>query len=944
MIQSTQKYFLTISLLFILLIVVFILWIVHFNYPPYSPPHSQLVTVDDEDNDAAPVPDPIDQAKTAIPKQSTIHSTTPPLIANSSSPSLSKTRVQFQDEPLSIQIVDAMGDEIPKGCIHFQDQDYNFVNGSLQIDAHPASGACPLACEANGYASATEIIHLPVRDSVMITLEYLCSFDTKVYLGNESNRPVAGAEVTLWKGPNVQRPLPANTKFNYLTQGLKRMQAHLKREEDGCRIIHPGENAPPVRGAFLGKQTDLEMEDLIVGISGCRWNENVRILHHPLDEIYPYNNHNSLRLRVWDALIAYSYDEKDNLETIRRWEDADDFVDIQRGASKFYCMVDANIEKGTIVSTQTTNSNGTCRFESLPAGTYIAQARKGNIRSFYKILHPARSGADLNLISASSKVRVRVVRAGVEYKFAAAIPGASIQFHPIDQTQEGFYVGETNRYGSVDFNSLPWGKYKLRITPSSDLFETPKTMLVDIDEPQEYLIIELKGEGYTISGRVLVDETNESVADFGLELSQRKPNDGTFSRLKSDSNGAFTFKNVPSGEYCLSPLIDRRYHIGYTVARQMEKLTYPLSAVSEFNLSTISENDEQYVFSSLTQDVAGLTLFVTDDIHDIKYYVHPTVETLFRGSVRTEDGKPVPGASISTDSAVRFLSPDPVSDQDGRFELTTVTRPSRYPHQLTFVASVKEILEGPMTGMSHRVLMRGIKDVLFSIGDDVSGIDIVVEDIIRDGKITGKIETEDGLNYFDGFNAMAIQKSNSVMERIGFDGEYIIEGLESGPVTLWILPPAGFEQDRRFGEVRIQEYCSEFYDIEIPEDGEPPFIHTTLVRAAHLAGCVVNAIRQPVVMAALVLPEVSQSSKRSTYSDDRGMFWMYALRPGKPYRLEITCEGRTKPDLILEGVIPPNDDMTIVLQEGSTQELKSIASDQLILEKVSNSSPYRVEY
>ncbi|MFH1740812.1 MAG: hypothetical protein ABIH23_17535 [bacterium] len=840
------------------------------------------------------------------------YATTPTNAHYRLSTQVSESSIQPQASALRFRIVDALGDPIRAGHIEIDNKPRSFANGQLFVPSLSA-GSHLAVCEADGYAAATETVKVPSDDEIVFMLEYLCRFDLVTYLGEEMRRPVEGAEIILWKGPSIRRPVGSTTTFPYLTKRWNRVRVDLRRDEDGIRVTHAGDNAPSVSSATPLGLNDLEKGDTILGISGCMWRTGDSPRRQPISdillyEILAYEGQDSRRLRIWDALSAYS----DSEPAQRRM--ANDYVEFQQGPSKFHCLTRVSFRREITAATATTDSAGKCRFENLPAGVYIAQARKGKYRSPFETLHPARRGARLYL-SGVGEARVRVRRAGIDYLGIDRIPGASVRFKPLDEAQEkALYIGRTNAYGLAKFPSLPWGDYDLIVTPPPDIIpSTPKTIRVSVEEPQQYFEVEFAGTGRTVSGKVLREDTKYPVEGFGLELERLGEGlHGPYGRTRSDTDGRFTFSGVMDGEYRLSALMDRRYYTGYALSALIEGAVYSgggnVRNADKSKESGGSEDDSEWVFA-LDNPVPGLTVSVAEDIYDIEYYVVPAVHTRFLGTVTTSDGVPVPGARLS--ASVVFLEPNPITDEEGRFELTVVSRPSKSPHVLTINATVEEqpqqIFEDP------RPLMRGSTEVpAFAVGDTISDIQIVMEEIPREGKIIGTIETEDGEPPPGNLQIMTIQNSAMRMSKPDADGSFCIEGLGPGEVVVWFNSPLSWIQSSRYGERPAKEYCSERVDLEIPENQEPQSVSVKLTKAIHLAGVVLDASGNPLILATVAVKELAHSFESIT--DEEGLFWLFGLDPGMEYTLEVTLDGTDEPVMVLEKVKPPDEDMVIRLK------------------------------
>ncbi len=819
-----------------------------------------------------------------------------------------------QFEHVRIRIVDALGDAVRSGAIDLNQKTFNFTDGELNVFDIP-NGAYQLVCNADNYASATNTIQISADNrEALITLEYLCDYHINVFFGNEDEfqRPVSGAEVYLYKGPVVQRPLSVSARIPYMTWRGTRNYAHIKRNDD-IKVVGIDSGVVGAQDANSMGASDFYINDKIAGISGCMWHSNSRI-HFPHISADAYQQDNSRRLRIWDALTCYtSPDINAHLSSPREQYD---YVDIKRGQSDFFCKVGIPVSKKILSATAITDANGKCQFRNLPAGTYIAQAHKGQFRSSFKVLHPAVQSRNL-FISSARNVNINVKRAGVEDKELANLPNVEVLFTPIDQSSNsGFYSGETNQYGKINFHSIPWGTYKLRIVPSPVSSVKQKTLEVVIDEPEEKFVVELDStSGLTISGTVIDENTGAPVENFGLELNQRNPVSGTHSRTVSDQSGRFSFTFLEKGRYCISPMMDKRYFNEYSMSPRMEKSTYPIQETDQSEESN-SNNKDEFVFSFKSMRNDGLTVLLTEDINDMQYFVVSAVRTRFRGQVIDTEGRPAANVRVST--SIHLLTTDAITDEDGRFELVAVSRPSQSRHKISITAKVCEPVFNPQAGTVPRVIMRGSTDCRFSIGETINNIQIVMEKINREGKLKGQVITNDDRENFDGFRIVLHQKLGQIIQEIKSDGSFFIENIEPGHAGCWIIPPGKTIQHAIYGERYIEEYCREFFEVTIPEEPEPLSIEVKIYQAGNIAGVIGDEEGNPLPFTAIQLPQIPQSSIRNSYTDENGLFFMWGLRSGQKYVMQIIQNHLAEPSLILEDVTAPNENIQIRLDSSQS--------------------------
>ncbi|MFH1742182.1 MAG: hypothetical protein ABIH23_24525, partial [bacterium] len=409
---------------------------------------------------------------------------------------------------LQVSIVDALGDPIVSGQLRVGGQEYQFTGGQISVSV-PGEGQQNLVVEAEGYESATKNINLAECDAVSFVLEYLCSFEIVVHDRPGSTNPAPGAEVLLWEGVSVQRPIPHSAVLAQsdllqpstcvhlqLTDNIIEVQNVEKKDY----LLLISDNMKPKTAKELPR---LSAGDRILGLGGCmvRADQTARYPHTEL--LFPLENPLSPRLRVWDTIVAHS--KFDSLVG------SGAFLEIEKEGSRYYRPI-GRIQpsaRGKIATKGTTDSAGRCRFEDLPPAVYFVQARKGEERSEFLTVHPALGGGVVSLQSSRTTVQIFVRDARDVDGQLSPIEDAEVALRPSEETHEkGVFLGKTNMSGYVNLRNVPWGTYDLTVTPPPVFACEPKTMKIVVEEPSPCFKVFFSGEGrYSVSGRVLRADT-----------------------------------------------------------------------------------------------------------------------------------------------------------------------------------------------------------------------------------------------------------------------------------------------------------------------------------------------------------------------------------------------------------------------------------------------------
>ncbi|MFH1743879.1 MAG: hypothetical protein ABIH23_33150 [bacterium] len=804
---------------------------------------------------------------------------------------------------LHINITDAMGDPIQSGNIQINEKNYGFVDGHLEIPELSA-GIHALAASAEGYESATKTIEIPETRETTITLEYLCSFEVLVESGKEKGgSPVEGAEVLIWKGPSVQRPVGRMTTLKSpMSYDIgDTNEIRVQWEQNGLRVVgvsgyreqgyksEPGEVIKPLPG------------DLIVGISGRMWRQGDRTGISPVSALHfaPPGKSIESRLRVWDAIEAHAaFSGKESASS--------DYVEVERDGERVYFdtwRIDSS-HRGELVARRTTDSMGRCSFENLPAGIYYAQARKETTRSMVAVIHPAYTGMRFWMISEKENfVMVFVRRSGVKSRSRADIPGVNVQLISRGETEgKGIYVANTGWDGIARLKSIPWGDYTLTVTPPSKLSASPpsKNIEVSVEEASTRFAVEFEvEEGYTISGTVVRADTKEPVPGFSLALILMREYGlkDVYDTTKSDNSGRFVFLHVLPGEYEINAYaLNPSEYTGFLPPNKAPHAP-DLQPIRQTCAVTVKD----------------------EDVHGVEKLVLPGVRTRFTGQVLTSEGSPVAGAFLSFGKGQGgLLESGDRSGEDGRFDLSILWPQDTRKYKMELEAYVMthpetQILEdGSSYTPMPRVIAKGSRQIKFRIGDTVSDIRIVLEPVAEGATLVGTITTEDGV-WPVPVNLYAVQGGNILHPQLLSDGSYRINFIQPGPFGLNVFP-----KQRRPGEPGggafppERSYRAACLELEMPLDKETLTVDVTLKIGSYLTGKIIDEQRQPISFAR-VNAESSESSGLAV-TDENGVFWIGGVCPEQPHNIKVTLNRKKEPSAHLENISPPAENIVIMIK------------------------------
>ncbi|MFH1744360.1 MAG: M56 family metallopeptidase, partial [bacterium] len=820
------------------------------------------------------------------------------------------------ENPSKTRIVDALGDPIPGGHIEIDGKQYKFENGDLDLPAL-VKGKHTFVAQADGYESLTREVEFPLSEGLVLTMEYTCSLEFVVRSNDEDSKPIRGAEVIVWRGPEVQRPVSSEVQVQAYHNQPEAGPMVLKPDENGIRVVSDGavslRTYRETNGGFMPPKTG----DLIVGLSGtmCRIGDRPR--HEQMYYRMPIEKPLSKRLRVWDAFTAYAL--------LGSSLKGDDTMEFERGTERFWWSILRMNPTGfdEVAATSKTNREGKCQFDNLPAGTYFAQARKGELRSTISAVHPARKGEELRLKRPNATVVIQAKLHGLTGWEISAVPRANIQLKHVGTRGGGLFTAKADQFGRAEFEQVPWGQYLLTVSPTEESSLDPKTMEVSVLEPRVDFTVEFEVENaHMISGKVVRADTKEPVEGFPLELFRQTRPFGVYGRKTSDSVGRFEFSNALPGEYILIPLTHPGEYMGYL----------PVKGFLLRKNWKVSEGIEQE-FEVVDEDIGELVVPVL-----------PGIETHFSGKVTGPDGVPVSGAEIAFGDSkfgnrYAFLEQENVSKDDGTFSLSIVTTPDDQVREGRLHAAVfappepKKKASGAAIGGAVGGLIGGIgggvggvgggfgqggpsaqgsQGFQFRVGETVSGIEIVLQTPETAHSLIGAIKTNDGKWPVD-LSLYAYQNGQHLQGQVNDDATYRIDWLQPGPFEIGVSIPSMSGTSADGIRFQRKEYCHESRKLVMPEDQRTITSDITLVKAGHIRGKVVDSAGNPIE--GLVVSTVGSDSGGYDNTEENGEFWMIGVRPGKTYTVEVKPGAWSTPLARVEGVALGTENLIIPISK-----------------------------
>ncbi|HPA48113.1 MAG TPA: hypothetical protein PK395_20280 [bacterium] len=800
---------------------------------------------------------------------------------------------------LQVSIMDALGDPIPAGQLRVAGKEYRFTEGRILVRV-PGEGEQELVAEAEGYQTATKRIDVSNTDETTIVLEYLSSIEVTVYASEDKRDPAVGAEVFLWVGARPQRPVPptATVKVEPGSVGGNLYDADLKIEKDVVTVADAEtkkweRELPPDPDGRL----KLSANDIIIGLGGCmyRSGDRAQFQHRHKEPILKaIAEPNSPRLRVWDtiAMCALAASDAGNSSKSEIMEFEGRF-----GRAHTYLRLPRPSVERKLVSMGTTDSQGRCRFDALEPGMYYVQARKGDERTLIVTVPPVRGGAEHHLCG-GSKVTVEARATGVDLHYwdLSGIQKADVLLQAQPGTDNpGQYMGRTDDYGRVSFQSIPWGTYNLTVAPPPDYRTSPQQRTATIEDAGHYFLF-FFDLGVTISGKVLRQDTQEPVEGFELILTTSTPRHQTvyYDAQRSDKEGHIVFRNVLPGWYTITCMDDNsNIEIGYAGGFLSAFVPSPqggeLKEMGEFEVGD-------------------------EGIHGFVYYVAPSLQTRFSGRVTREDGSPASGVSVFIKGLMGYCTTEsPTTDSDGQFDFILMLG-GDWGDSIGKIQAQEADISPPYLDSNGMLVQNpgilhaeGFCKVPMHPGETVTGITIVLKQQPHKS-IVGTIQTEDGEPPGE-VNIYAEQGSFRMPGKMSEDGTYRIEGVTPGKAWLSFEPKSYQISSERFGFRYISDYCRESVQIEITQEQDTVTVDVVLHKSGHLAGIVVDENKNPAE--GVMVRTVHLGFPQVVRTDVTGLFWIGFLRQDQEYTLEVLKNEDSEPLARFEGLKPTIENIII---------------------------------
>jgi hypothetical protein len=643
---------------------------------------------------------------------------------------------------IRVQLVDLLNEPIPNGSIKMQGKTITVKNGIGSIEYSDLIEPATIVVSSTGYQSATRTIQTPIQEDIVIPLDYLCDFQLTVFQDKEKKIPADNAEIVLYHAKDAPRPIPS------------RMMASLSMQHaypyeivwhDGELIVNRSTLLRDLNTQFgeipLGtKYFDPLPGDRITAIGECTWN---RLFLKQESKDFVSN-----KIRILDTLAFIMHKG--------RWYEQ---VELQRGKQYGSTIVNFQDPKSfTIQKRGQTDANGKYRFNALSPGLYFVQAKLGESRSVMKVLHPAREQYSLVLHNKSTLTVETFLKMepSVDF-FNKYLENTQVKLHSL--WEQGIYMTEakTDRTGRCTFPNLPYGKYKLVAFPiNKDEFQIETlTQEIVVNEPLQKITLEFEWENqYSIEGVVLRADNQEPVPNYPVRIVDKVPGgSSTFGKTThTGEQGRFEFQQLPPGEYYVSHIIDSLKTPNYFPFNENRE--------DEFDWSFIMNQD----IRSSSNPSWGEHISVQDsETSHVTLYVVPILKTYVSGRVQTPQHQPVSDALINMfirkqGRPLFTLEPNPVTDKEGRFNLTVLSKgdPAKIEQKIKgrVVSTIGEVIppqwiEDPNT--SSKIITEkqvipfaeGETEFDFQIGDNINNLNIIIDDE-KYNVLEGRIRGEDG--------------------------------------------------------------------------------------------------------------------------------------------------------------------------------------------------------
>ena len=814
---------------------------------------------------------------------------------------------------LSVDIVDALGDPISEGEIQInQGPVTSFKDGKTRL-TYRRNEPCELAARADGYRCATQTVE-GLQDHTKIVMEYYSCFSVRVLDSMGRNDiPVQDAEVVLWKGKNVIRPVQTSINMDFGYNDAR--PALLLRDNDGISVRRitrwEMDMATPPYPNSNGSST-INTGSLIAGMGGCTWRKNDRMtIFNQSDrdlegkryaKYLPLPKPNSSRLRIWDALAMCS-----GSMNVGQFRGKRDFLEFENSFGRVNTSIPLpGIPPGAaIVATKKTDANGMCQFDQLEPGFYYAQASLGEKKTFISPLHPTRAGAEL-FLQESSSLSIKIMHRGSPF-WPNGISEAAIVLKKLgsDGIAQGRFMAKSNRRGEATIRSLPFGSYQLTAEPPSQYNLPPKTQEIVIsDLSQEILIV--YDAGVTLRGTVMDCASNTPVSGFLLELQENQGNE-IYDRDISDDQGFFSFSNVTPGNYSISYVADGiNRHTGF--AGDAGSTTVPSLEAGAVNGLASAPS-----FSVKQEEISGIV-----------YYVTRTVTTVIAGKVTSPEGTPIKNAFVFSYFDTMKTAGSDRTDTEGRFTFEykmPKLQNSFYSPKL--FAEIREQKppywkksgKGYLLASNDKTVLSQGSVTLPAItgGETITDIHIIMESLpVR--TITGKIHAPADVD-FRSLKIDASQHESFIPGEIYADGTYKIDKVNPGTASIMCESPLIHLDAGDFGTVIDREYATEIVVVSVPKDEDILTKDIFLQRSGYLAGVVLDTKGAPAFGVRVRILNHPSGMPTDVMTQLNGTFWHGLLQADEAYTIEVYLPESEKPIAHFDGLTPSRQDITIKLNK-----------------------------
>ncbi|MBD3266804.1 hypothetical protein GF373_09055 [bacterium] len=807
---------------------------------------------------------------------------------------------------LHVRITDALDHPISRGTLRVNQVDHSFSQGQVKLDRLP-TGPVQLAAKADGYRDATKTVKWPKQTDVNLVLEYLTEFECEV-MRLERGRPkqmISHADVLVWKIADAVRPVRSGITLS-VSAMQNRVHLTLLRTQKGIHISQTSPNLP--KREFQGVANP-QPGDSLLGMEGITYRQGDS-LQYAKDPKVRRSTIVSPQLRIWDALALYQVESSASSTML------DGIIEFKRNGKHYF----TNLLKidtsglGQPMLQAKSDARGKCTLEPLPPGMYVAQARKGQGRTNFAVLHPCRLSSVL-YYKDGCELMVRVLRTKSALPTHNAVVGAEVSLRSVEGS--GILMRTTNQIGSARFETCPFGSFQLTVTPPESYSLPSVNKVVKLQDSKHSLTVYL-GKGVNVSGRVLHKQTREPISGFPIQLLRAVDEThglrhaGLIGTTESGADGMFTFTDVLPGEYILSMPMHKSQKPEYLPS---EQIWAPGHSITKRELA----------FQVAKKDVT-----------ELEYLVVPAVETHFLGFVENREEERIPHAEISLErERFVFLEEKPRTDENGDFSLSILTAED-FPPQNTVISShvgqekkgldqqnVDEAREGERTGGSSgeieypgrkkipddkNIDMWGEAPLSFSPGRDVENIRIVVDSPEDHICLRGQLIAEEAGKPMQ-VDVVAFQNGLIIPGMVNEDGSYRISWIDPGPFVLKVIPKITQKFIPRFGEKPYMAYCEETVDLVMPENSVLTH-NVRLTPCAHVGGFVFDANNNPASDMKVIVQ--SQVTASPTNTDRRGMFWVGGLRPENTFSIIVQNLSDGKTVLQKEGV--KANDTNIILR------------------------------